>query len=100
MGRRANILLPSEATNDGVRLLRELLLRMTAGQIAKLVACDESAIRRYAREERDPHPNMRERFDSKLAIPLLAWSRPPAPDPYAAEAPATTKRGPPSTRPR
>lgn len=76
------ILRPNEASNDGVRRLRELLRSKSAVTLARALACDPTAVRRWAREERAPGPEMRDAMEKYLGIPMTSWEAPPglAPD--------------------
>lgn len=73
--------------------------RQTFSAVARRARCDESAIRRYAREIRSPLPELRARLEEVFGIPAGAWDEPAARDTYDDE-PATTKRGPPTTKAR
>ena len=64
-----------EATNDGSRALRELLRRLTFGQLAKRLTCTPSTVRKWAKELRMPTAAWRERMFLLLDIPLGAWER-------------------------
>lgn len=91
MARRRALLLPSDATNEGARRLRELLRRHSFGWIARKLRCDEKSVRTWAREEGKPNLQMRARIAQELGLPEVAWDE--SPDAYAGAEPATTKRG-------
>jgi transcriptional regulator with XRE-family HTH domain len=67
------LLLPDEATSEGARLLRAILRRQTFGAIARRLGCDESLVRRWAREERRPSRVLRLRAADVLGIPGASW---------------------------
>lgn len=94
MAQRRALLLPRDATNEGSRLLRELLRRKTFGAIARRLRCDERSVRSWAREEAKPGLVLRARAGELLEIADAAWDEPPSSDVYAAEDPATTKGRP------
>lgn len=104
MARRA-LLRPTDATNEGSRLLRILLLRQSFGALAKKLRCDESAVRNYAHERRKPDRMMRARAaeppPAGLGIPDDAWDARPSSDLYASSEPETSRVAPavpPTTR--
>jgi transcriptional regulator with XRE-family HTH domain len=98
--RRRAGLKPGEATTEGARRLRALCERQTFSAVARRARCDESAIRRYAREIRSPLPEIRARLEDVFGIPAGAWDEPAKPDTYDADEPSTAKRGPPTTKAR
>jgi transcriptional regulator with XRE-family HTH domain len=87
--RQKTVLLPSTAPNEGVRLLRELRLRMTYEQIARKVGCDETAVATWAEAKYRPRPSGCNRMFEAFGIPLDAWDRAPEGD-AAIEAAAVT----------
>lgn len=91
MARRRSPLDPKATTNEGTRLLRELLTRTTFGAIARRLRCDEGTVRHYAREKHKPEGEMRGRMFDVLGIPFDSWDQPPSSDVYAVD-PATTRR--------
>jgi hypothetical protein len=89
------LLRPTDATNEGSRLLRVLLVRQSFGAIAKRVGCDESAIRHYAHERRKPDRMLRARMHERLGIRDDAWDERPSADLYATSEPETARAAPP-----
>jgi len=83
---------PQDASNEGVRQVREALLRMSSAALARLLACDPSSVRRVAREERAPSPEMRERYRKVLGTPPTAWESAPTLDAYETEIAPTRPR--------
>lgn len=67
------LLLPSEATTEGVRILRELLRRQTSRAVARRVGVPHSTVLRWAREEFRPLLPQRARAVAALGIPEAAW---------------------------
>lgn len=67
------LLLPGEASTDGVRRLREILRRQTFGAVAFRLRVDERSVRRWAREECRPSRLERDRAAEVLGIPHAAW---------------------------
>lgn len=65
-----------DASNEGVRRLRELLRTRSAATLARKLACDSTAIRRWAREDRMPTAEWREALERELGIPRGAWEEP------------------------
>ena len=92
MARRRADLPVEQATNEGARRLRVLLLTQTFAQIARHLLCDEGAVRHYARMKRKPNAPLRKRARSVFDIPDDAWDDPPSSDVYAAPDPPTTRR--------
>lgn len=74
------ILRARDATNDGVRRLREQLRFQSAAQIARRLASDATAVRRWARGARTPGPEWRSRMREVLGIPVEAWELLPGDD--------------------
>lgn len=88
------LLRPSDATNEGSRRLREILRRRTCGAIARLLRCDERAVRMWAREEAKPSRLLRVRAEDVLDIPAHAWDDAPGSDVYGAgKDPPTARKG-------
>lgn len=90
------VLLPADATNEGSRLLRELLRRMSIGALAKKLTCDEKTVRMWAQEKGKPSLLMRVRIWERRAalrveIRERAWDDPPSADAYSTADPATSK---------
>lgn len=69
------VLAVDEATNEGSRALRALLRRLTLGQLARMLKCTPSTVRKWAVEIRTPTAKWRERLLDELGIPLEAWER-------------------------
>ncbi len=92
MARRRSKLEAADATSEGSRQLRSLLVRQTFGAVARRLVCDEGAVRHYARETRKPSHEMRVRIFDVLAIPYDSWDEPPSSDLYAGADPSTTRR--------
>lgn len=92
MARRRAKLSPKDAKSEGERRLRELLRRQTFGAIARVLRCDESAVRFYARGKRKPNGEMRVRVRAKLGIQESAWDEPPRDDAYETTEPPTRRR--------
>lgn len=65
-----------DASNEGVRRLREILRSRSAAVVAKRLGCDSTAVRRWAREERTPTPEWRKVLDEVLGIPESSWETP------------------------
>lgn len=86
------LLLPSEATTEGSRLLREQLRKHTAASLARRLRCDEKSVRAWAREEVKPSLVMRTKLSTVLGIREEAWDEPPASDVYTGSEPATGRR--------
>lgn len=70
-----------DASNEGVRRLREVLRSRSAAVVARLVGCDATAIRRWAREERTPTAEWRTVLHSELGIAESAWEEPVGAEP-------------------
>lgn len=100
MASRRALLLPRDATNEGSRQLRELLLRQSFGGIARRLSCDESSVRRWAREIVKPDRIMRAKIEQRLGIRAHAWDEPLEADVYAGDDPRTSRIIVPSTKPR
>lgn len=83
---------PEEATNEGARRLRVLLITQSFEQIARRLLCDEGAVRHYATMRRKPNAQIRRRGRTELGIPDDAWDDAPNSDVYAAAVPPTTRR--------
>lgn len=79
---------PATAPNEGVRLLRELLLRRSARQIAKRAGVDFSTICRLASGKSKPLAETRATLEATLQIPAGAWDEDPAPATEPRRAPA------------
>lgn len=96
MASRRDPLLPGEATSEGQRRLRVLLRRLTFGAIARVLRCDESTVRGWAKRPTRPHLTMRAAMERapQIGIPEWTWDEPPVvdPDPYAGGEPRTTRR--------
>jgi transcriptional regulator with XRE-family HTH domain len=69
---------PIDAPNDGSRRIRELLKRLTSGQIAQKLLCDISTVCRYAQGRRSPERAVRQRCDEIYGIPIGSWEEPNA----------------------
>lgn len=89
---RRALLLPQEATTEGVRLLRDLLRRHSFAALARRMRCDEGSVRAWAREESKPGLILRARGVDVLGISERAWDDPRSSDLYAGSEPETTKR--------
>jgi hypothetical protein len=77
-GKARALLLPGEASTEGVRRLREILKRQTFGAVARRLSCeglscDESSVREWAREEKRPSRRYRLRAQEVLGIPGSSW---------------------------
>lgn len=86
------LLRPADATNEGARRLRELLRRRTFGALARLLACDERAVRLWAREACRPSLRLRLRAEERLSIPADSWDEAPDSDVYDAGNDPPTER--------
>lgn len=73
---RKMIASPDDAPNEGVRMLRELRLRLTYGAIARKVGCDERAVRMWTAGTHFPRADLASRLRDAFGIPLEAWARP------------------------
>lgn len=86
MVRSRALLSPSEATNEGSRLLRELhRKKLTFGAIARRLRCDEASVRRWAYEKGKPNLQLRVRIREVLGIGEGTWDEPPKADFYGSE---------------
>lgn len=94
MTRDTSAILPEKATNEGSRRLRVLLRKHPFAAIARRLRCDESTIRRMARENGKPSLHIRARARDVLGISESAWDEPcsaPSSDAYEGSDPPTTK---------
>lgn len=74
----ASELRPVDAKNDGVRRLREVLLRTTQAELARRLRAVPNTLGQWVRGERSPEPAMRTRLHEVLQIPVFAWDLPNA----------------------
>jgi len=67
------LLSASNAPNDGVRLLRELLRTRSLDQIARPLGCRRTSVHGWARGAHLPTPAWRERLEKIWGIPVASW---------------------------
>lgn len=87
---RREVLRPEDAKTLAGRKLRELALTQTYAAIAKRARADETSVRRWAKEEATPTPDMRGRLKETLGFDASWWATPNDPDVYVTD-PATKK---------
>jgi DNA-binding transcriptional regulator YiaG len=78
MAHRRALLLPSEATTEASRRLREMLRRQSFAAIARRLHVDEGAVRSWAREESRPNLQSRATCEDVLGISPGAWDEAPS----------------------
>lgn len=67
---------PSDATTEGVRLLRVILQRQTCEAVARRLGVDRTVVFRWATGERRPLAVARFAAESVLGISFESWDEP------------------------